>query len=78
MAVFVIMEIHVRMLDHHLKKKFGKNFLTPTIGKICIFSCLFSLWLDLFIPMSDQEKISPCNIYTMSGRRVVRVEININ
>ena len=42
------------------------------------FKALFSLLLNPFTPTSDQERISPYNINTISSRQVMRIEKNIN
>ena len=34
--------------------------------------------LNPFIPTSDQDRISPYNINTVSSRQVMRIEKNIN
>ena len=34
--------------------------------------------LNPFTPTSDQDRISPYNINTISGRQVMRIEKNIN
>ena len=36
------------------------------------------LELTLLIPMSDQDRISPYNINTISTRQVMRIKKNIN
>ena len=37
-----------------------------------------TLGLSLLIPMSDQDRISPYNINTISTRQVMRIKKNIN
>ena len=37
-----------------------------------------TLELTLLIPMSDQDRISPYNINTISTRQVMRIKKNIN
>ena len=41
-----------------------------------------SVWslmgINLFTPTSDQDRISPYNINTISSRQVMRIEKNIN
>ena len=37
-----------------------------------------TLYLSPFTPVSDQDKISPYNINTMSSRQVMRINKNIN
>ena len=39
---------------------------------------LYTLELTLLIPMSDQDRISPYNINTISTRQVMRIKKNIN
>ena len=34
--------------------------------------------LSPLIPMSDQDRISPYNIHTISSRQVMRIKKNIN
>ena len=36
------------------------------------------LYINLFTPTSDQDRISPYNIGTISSRQVMRIEKNIN
>ena len=53
------------------------------------FICIF--WVNLYLsrtvtstpflpftPTSDQDRISPYNIYTISSRQVMRIEKNVN
>ena len=37
-----------------------------------------NLFFNPLIPMSDQDKISPYNIDTISSRQVMRIKKNIN
>ena len=39
---------------------------------------LFQVDLNPFTPTSDQDRISPYNINTLSSRQVMRIEKNIN
>ena len=36
------------------------------------------LYVNPFTPMSDQDRISPYNINTISSRQVMRIKKNIN
>ena len=50
-----------------LKKKIGKN-----LNGVLKYS------LNPFTPTSDQDRISPYNINTISSRQVMRIEKNVN
>ena len=43
-----------------------------------VFFFYNTLELTLLIPMSDQDRISPYNINTISTRQVMRIKKNIN
>ena len=43
----------------------------------CPLNSVCSQYIPL-APMSDQDRISPHNIHTISGRQVMRIEKNIN
>ena len=48
---------------------------------VSTFRCIYGLVqisLNPFTPTSDQDRISPYNINTISSRQVMRIEKNIN
>ena len=52
------------------------NF-TSSLSFQCYLQCFLQL-INPFTPTSDQDRISPYNINTVSSRQVMRIEKNIN
>ena len=57
---------------------FEKEIIHDTTEVSVFFFIYFAVLINPLTPMSDQDRISPYNINTISSRQVMRIKKNIN
>ena len=82
MTVFtfcVVLVIQLVLLEREPKLKALNGFLLGSLPLNLVFFLPISVnFFNPLTPISDQEKISPYNISTISSRQVMRIKKNLN